>query len=224
MKGFHSAFFISMILIVILSGKTLSQELTDPFIVQDFSKKNTLKLNSPFVRAGKSEISRLNITYKSPGINGQANSKFSDSLKKKSTEKVVFKMKKSPWKSVLYSALLPGAGQFYNESYWKIPVIAGLGGYFVYEWIKNNNTYLDYKQQYAESQTPQNPSGNQQLLNLREFYSDQRDNFIIYSVILYVINLIDAYVDAQLYDFNVSDKIKLGILKKEKFLKLSYDF
>ncbi|MEO8665487.1 MAG: DUF5683 domain-containing protein [Ignavibacteria bacterium] len=147
-----------------------------------------------------------------------------DTIKNKSDGKVVFKMKKSPWKAVTYSAILPGAGQFYNESYWKIPVIAGLGGYFVYEWIRNNNTYLDYKEQYINSQTPENPSGNLQLQTLREFYRDQRDNFIIYSVILYVVNLIDAYVDAQLYDFDVSDNIRLGLLKKDKILKLTYSF
>ncbi|MEO8210324.1 MAG: DUF5683 domain-containing protein [bacterium] len=147
-----------------------------------------------------------------------------DSVNDKSSSNKVFKMKKSPWRAVAYSAVLPGAGQFYNESYWKIPVIAGLGGYFVYELIKNNNKYLDYKEQYSSSQTSQNPSGNLQLQSLREFYRDQRDNFIIYSIILYLVNLIDAYVDAQLYDFDVSDKIKFGVLKKEKLFKLDYNF
>lgn len=147
-----------------------------------------------------------------------------DSMKKKSPEKITFKMKKDPWKAVLYSAILPGAGQIYNHSYWKVPIIAGLGGYFVYGIIDNNNQYTDYKDLYAQSQTVQNPAGDPQLQYLREFYRDQRDNFIVYSLILYLVNLIDAYVDAQLYDFDVSDNIKLGVLKKDKFLKLSYDF
>ncbi len=105
-----------------------------------------------------------------------------------------------------------------------MPIIAGLGGYFVYGIIDNNNQYTDYKDLYAQSQTVQNPAGDPQLQYLREFYRDQRDNFIVYSLILYLVNLIDAYVDAQLYDFDVSDNIKLGVLKKDKFLKLSYDF
>ena len=62
------------------------------------------------------------------------------------------------------------------------------------------------------------------MLALREFYRDQRDNFIIYSVILYVVNLIDAYVDAQLYDFDVSEKIKISFLNKNNMVKLSYGF
>ncbi|MBL0107257.1 MAG: hypothetical protein IPP52_08235 [Ignavibacteria bacterium] len=61
------------------------------------------------------------------------------------------------------------------------------------------------------------------MLALREFYRDQRDNFIIiYSLILYVVNLIDAYVDAQLYDFDVSEKIKISFLNKNNMVKLSY--
>jgi Family of unknown function (DUF5683) len=171
------------------------------------------------------EIKKNSVSTEKISMNGiEPEFLLRDSVKKISSDKAVFKMQKSPWKAVAYSALLPGAGQFYNKSYWKIPIIAGLGGYFVYEWIKNNNIYLDYKEQYINSQTPQNPSGNFQLQSLREFYRDQRDNFIIYSIILYVVNIIDAYVDAQLYDFNVSDKIKLGVLKKENLLKLSYSF
>lgn len=126
-----------------------------------------------------------------------------DSLKKKPVE---FKMKKDPWKAVLYSAILPGAGQFYNESYWKVGVVAGLGGYFAYGIINNNNKYSDYKEQYSQSQTTSNPAGDPQLQAFRDFYRDQRDDFIVYAVILYVANLIDAYVDAQLFDFTVSDK------------------
>ena len=143
---------------------------------------------------------------------------------KKSTGNIKFKMKKNPWKAVLYSALIPGAGQLYNQSYWKIPIIAGLGGYFVYGWIDNNNQYQDYKQQYINSQTETNPFGNQQLLNLRNFYQDQRDNFIIYTSILYLVNLIDAYVDAQLFDFDVSDNVTFGILQRGKLVKLGYGF
>lgn len=149
----------------------------------------------------------------------------SDSVRNlSSNNKPSFMMKKNPWKAVMFSAVLPGSGQFYNESYWKIPVIAGLGGYFVYELIKNNNRYLDYKSQYQNSQTQQNPSGDPYLLSLREFYRDQRDNFIIYSGILYVVQLVDAYVDAQLFDFNVSDKARFSFLDKSSIAKLRIFF
>lgn len=199
MKRIHSAFFIFLIIYFLYPVKSYLQEITDKNFRFGFTSDLSFK---------KSDLKNS----------------LQDSLKKKYSDRPEFKMKKNPWKAVAFSAVLPGAGQFYNQSYWKIPVIAGLGGYFVYEWVKNNNEYLDYKTLYQNSQTEQNPSGNPQLQYYREFYRDQRDNFIVYSLILYVVNLVDAYVDAQLYDFDVSDSIKLGFLKKEKLLKLSYDF
>lgn len=144
-----------------------------------------------------------------------------DTVKKKSSE-VKFVMKKSPLKAVLLSAALPGLGQYYNESYWKIPIVALAGGYFGYEIIHQNNIFLDYKEQYIASQTPENPNGNQQILVTRNFYKDQRDKFIFYFGIFYVVNLVDAYVDAHLYDFDVSDKIKLGFEPSKINLKINF--
>ena len=117
-----------------------------------------------------------------------------------------FRMRKSPTTAVLLSAVLPGAGQFYNESYWKIPLIGGLIGYFGYEYFRQNNLYKDYRDRYAESQTPQAPSGDLSLKTLREFYRDQRDDFVWYFTIVYVLNLVDAYIDAHLFDFDVKDE------------------
>lgn len=194
-----SAFFIPLIFIYVNLKNVSAQENNTP----RFSLKESKSLNNGNMK--NHEIIKID-------------------SQKKTTGNVKFKMKKDPWKAVLYSALLPGAGQFYNQSYWKIPVIIGLGGYFVYGWIDNNNQYQDYKQKYSNSQTASNPYGNQQLLNLRNYYQDQRDNFIIYSSILYLVNLIDAYVDAQLFDFDVSDNVSFGILQREKLVKLSYGF
>ena len=109
---------------------------------------------------------------------------------------------KSASTAMLLSAILPGAGQLYNESYWKVPVIAGLGGYFVVEFLKNNSTYLDYRDQYEES-LKTTPGGDTELLTYREFYRDQRDTFAWYFLILYAVNILDAYVDASLFDFDV---------------------
>ena len=140
-----------------------------------------------------------------------------DTIKKKDTA-YTFKMTRSPGKAMLYSAVLPGAGQFYNESYWKIPIIWGIGGYFVYEIVKNNNNYIDYRDLYANSQTPEIPNGDLRYKNLREFYRDQRDQFYLYAGLVYLVNLVDAYVDAHLFDFDVSDKIQVQGLKGSKSL------
>jgi hypothetical protein len=114
-----------------------------------------------------------------------------------------FVMQKSPWGAVARSAVIPGLGQFYNESYWKIPVIWGVGALFISGWVYNNNLYKDYKDLFIET-------GNNSYLSYRDFYRDQRDNFTIYLVLLYLLNLVDAYVDAHLYDFNVEEDFITG--------------
>lgn len=151
----------------------------------------------------------------------EAANSFKDTVKKKNSE-TKFVMKKSPLKAVLLSAALPGLGQYYNESYWKIPIVAIAGGYFGYEIINQNNKFLDYKEQFIASQTPENQNGNQQILTLRNFYKDQRDKFIFYFGIFYVVNLVDAYVDAHLYDFDVSEKIRFGFEPSKINLKINF--
>lgn len=116
-------------------------------------------------------------------------------------------MSKSPWLSVGLSAVLPGAGQIYTKNYWKVPIIWGLGGYWIYEWIQQNNKYKDFRDQYSASVAQNPPLGNNQFLRLRDFYRDQRDSFAWYMGFLYFLNLVDAYVDAHLYDFDVSPEL-----------------
>ena len=114
-----------------------------------------------------------------------------------------FVMKKSAWGAVARSAIIPGLGQFYNESYWKIPVVWGFLGWFAYQWNYANNSYINYRDQYSNSLI-QVSGGNSSLLNIREFYKDQRDLFTVFFGLAYFLNLVDAYVDAQLFDFDVS--------------------
>ena len=119
---------------------------------------------------------------------------------------------KSPVLAMTLSAVLPGAGQVYNESYWKVPVVLGFAGYFMYEIIHNNNLYKDYGEQYQESlETTPGGQGDQQLLALREFYRDERDRFGWYFLITYALNILDAYVDASLYDFDVGEDLSLQL-------------
>jgi TM2 domain-containing membrane protein YozV len=134
-------------------------------------------------------------------------------------------MKKSPLLATLLSAVVPGAGQIYNQSYWKAPIIMGLVGYFGYEYFRNNNLYTDYRDQYEQSQTPQNPDGDPNLRTLREFYRDQKNEFVWYFAIVYTLNLVDAYVDAHLFDFDVKeDKLTSGGYDKTYRLKLNIKF
>ncbi len=114
-----------------------------------------------------------------------------------------FVMQKSPWGAVLRSAIIPGWGQFYNESYWKIPVIWGIGAYLVNIWIDNNRLYKTNRDLYIQT-------GTDRYKRFRDFYRDQRDQFAIYIVLTYFLNLVDAYVDAQLFDFSVDENYITG--------------
>lgn len=109
-----------------------------------------------------------------------------------------FHSTKSAWTAVLLSTALPGAGQIYNESYWKAPLIWGLSGWLVYNWIQNNKEYKKYGQLYSQNNL-------ESYRTLRTFYRDQRDMFTIYLGLTYILNLVDAYVDAQLFDFTVDE-------------------
>lgn len=117
---------------------------------------------------------------------------------------------KSPGTAALLSAVLPGAGQAYNESYWKVPVVVGAGAFFVSRWLHYNRLAGEARDRYAESLLTS--TGDQQQLRLREFYKDERDTYSWYLFILYLLNVADAYVDASLYDFTVSDDLSLRFL------------
>jgi len=118
-----------------------------------------------------------------------------------------FRMAKSPWRAVGLSAVLPGAGQIYTENYWKVPVIVGLGSYWVYEWVKLNNKFHDFSDLYSASIVASPPDGNSRLKGNRDFYHDERDKFAWFLAGLYLANLVDAYVGAHLYDFDVSPEL-----------------
>lgn len=122
----------------------------------------------------------------------------------KNQEDSVFIMQKSPTIAMLKSALIPGWGQFYNDAYWKIPVVWGFLGYYFSVWISQNDKYNFYKKEYYKSINSLNPEGDYQLKKFRDFYHNQRDEFTIYIFLTYFLNIIDAYVDAHLFDFNVN--------------------
>jgi hypothetical protein len=107
-------------------------------------------------------------------------------------------MEKSPWLAVLQSAVVPGLGQIYNESYIKAPIIWGTVALLAYGWIYNHDLYNDNRELFLQT-------SDNNYQRLRDFYRDQRDLFTIYIGLVYLLNLVDAYVDAHLYDFNVEE-------------------
>ena len=125
----------------------------------------------------------------------------------------IFEMQKSPWGAVGRSAILPGWGQFYTENYWHIPVIWGLIGWFGSQWILNNNNYKTFRDNFVQTENL-----NDKLK--RDFYRDQRDQFTIYIAITYLLNLVDAFAGAHLFDFSVEEDYLIHAPR----LKITYHF
>jgi hypothetical protein len=138
-----------------------------------------------------------------------------DSIVAKSvfTSDTVLRRGKSTTVAMLASLVVPGAGQIYNEAYWKTPLIWGLGYYFVSIYRQQNTLYQQYRNEYSAAidtipATVILPLKVQKLKDNRDFYHSQRDTFGWYIAITYLINVLDAYVDASLYSFEVSPNLQ----------------
>ena len=103
----------------------------------------------------------------------------------------------------------------YAHRYYTIPLFYGFGIYFSTIAIRANNQYLSFRSQFSESirldttvaRTGQLNQNETSLKDARDFYRDQRDEFILYLGLTYFLNIIDAYVGATLFDFDVSDDL-----------------
>lgn len=120
-------------------------------------------------------------------------------------------------KAVIMSALIPGLGQVYNKKYWKVPIVYGgllTAAYFV---NLNRVAYHDFKEAYIaevdSDATTLNETGLEVpgLQAYMEFYRTRMEISYIALGLLYVLNIVDASVDAHLYTFDVSDDLSLRI-------------
>ncbi len=120
----------------------------------------------------------------------------------------------SPTKAALLSAALPGLGQVYNKKYWKIPILYA-GGAFVYYLVDfYNGHYNEYNNAYAAFLNNKIDEYNgitseEGLKRAKDFYRRYRDLNIIIMAGVYLANIIDATVDAYLFNFDVSRNLSL---------------
>lgn len=125
--------------------------------------------------------------------------------------------KHNPKLAIGLSAVLPGAGQIYNKKWWKVPIIyAGLGAsvYFICSNAVETHTYqLEYRyrmQGNLELLNPQFSSySDDNVLSLKKYYQRNMEIAIAATAIIYVLNIIDAAVDAHLFYFDISDDLSL---------------
>lgn len=124
----------------------------------------------------------------------------------------------SPRKAAIYSTICPGLGQAYNKKYWKVPVVyvgfAALG-YFIYT---NQKDYIQYRTAYrirmdgdplTVDEFALTIVKDDKLLKATQTLHRWRDLSIFGTALLYVLNIVDATVDAHLFSFDVSDDLSL---------------
>lgn len=142
-----------------------------------------------------------------------------------------------PWKpssrrALIYSAILPGLGQAYNKQYWKVPIVWGalVGCTYAITW--NHRTYIEYVTAYRDlanhdpehqswinfippGANPADYANSSDLLSRLQrgsaTYRRYRDLSILVTAGVYLLNLLDAYVDAELFDFDISPDLSMHI-------------
>ena len=133
----------------------------------------------------------------------------------------------APSRAAFYSAVLPGMGQIYNKKYWKLPIVYGAlgGGIAIYAY--NNNQYKRVRDAFKRRRAgftddefypingeiiPNSPRlDNDDLQRSQERFQEDRDLTLLVTIGLYVLNIVDANVDAHLKQFNVDDDLSMRI-------------
>lgn len=130
-------------------------------------------------------------------------------------------VKRACWQS----AVIPGWGQVYNKKWWKVPIIyAGFGGLgFAIGWnAKRFRTYSDaYRARVdGDSTTMDGYVGvysEDNLLVLKNYYKRNMNLACIFTGVLYALNIIDAAVDAHLFEYDISDDLTLRVEPQMQF-------
>jgi len=137
----------------------------------------------------------------------------------------LIKKKRDPTKATLYSAIVPGLGQIYNKKYWKLPLVYAAVGIPVYEFFDNKNWYN--KTRYALSVIANGNSNDPaslakvdpkllvfvqyadatDLIKYRDEFRKDQDYSVLFFLLFYALQIVDATVDAHLRDFNVNDDL-----------------
>lgn len=122
---------------------------------------------------------------------------------------------KIPKKAGLYSAILPGSGQVYTKKYWKVPIIYGgliTSAYYINE---SNDLYQLYKSTYLNRLdgdfTDNLNYSDSDLRTLTEHYRRNREVSALLFTLTYILNIVDASVNAHLFDYDVSEDLSLHI-------------
>lgn len=183
-----------------------------------FSMPLKLTVSSKFFRNLSAAVGLLLISIS--GAFAQSN----DSLQVKPAEQVIAEEEKTVVadttknrvRTATLLALIPGGGQIYNGKYWKLPLVYGALGATVYATIFNHDQYQIYLNAFnkrlddnANNDEFVGVYSDRQLIELQNQYRKWRDLSIILTAAAYGLQVLDAYVDAHLQSFDVSDDLTL---------------
>lgn len=126
----------------------------------------------------------------------------------------------APATAAFYSAVLPGLGQAYNKKYWKIPIIYAGMGVGIYFYIQNDKEYDRFRNAYKRRLAGFTDDefwgdgataivSNDRLIDAQKDAQKDKDLSIVVTGIFYLLNIIDANVDAHLRQFNVNEDLSL---------------
>jgi len=183
-----------------------------------FRTKNIVTLNLSAIRL-------LVILFFATGFSAFSQKSEVDSIKIKKPVAI-----HSPRRATIYSAVLPGLGQIYNRKYWKLPIVYGgfvTLGYFI---NFNNELYVKYKQAYSDIlDTDPNTNSFKDLganpilygpAKIKQFTETlrlakdgsrrNRDLVVISTAVFYALNIIDASVDANFFNFDIGDDLTIN--------------
>lgn len=147
----------------------------------------------------------------------------------KGLDTIVKKKVHSPRKATLRSLMIPGWGQIYNKKYWKVPLVYGAIGFPAYLFFDNRKWYN--KTRYAlsivvnerydnlDSMAQLDPQlralvdrkAQGSLVNYRNQFRKNMDYSILFTLLMWGINIVDATVDGHLKEFDVSEELSLHV-------------
>ena len=126
--------------------------------------------------------------------------------------------KHTPRQAVIYSLICPGLGQIYNKKYWKIPFIYGAGGTFLYYINYNQLKYKKFRAALFDQATTKEPVvidgypyAYVTLEQGRDYYRRYRDLSVAGLAAIYLLNVIDAMVDAHFFNYDISDDLSMKV-------------
>jgi TM2 domain-containing membrane protein YozV len=122
----------------------------------------------------------------------------------------------APAKAAFYSAIFPGGGQIYNKKYWKAPIVWGAMGTTIGIYAWNNKKYHEYRDAYKDLLQGKELTGElagindpDRLIRAQKGHQKNRDLCALLTVGLYVLQIVEANVNAHLMQFNVNENLSL---------------